>query len=100
MASTAAELIGEFESLPAKERAIAAQEIRVRALPDPPTPWVGPLWFLIVSAFVVVLVGGGFLLYLLVQDDKNTEVIGPLVTGALGVLAGLLAPSPVSGTGT
>lgn len=91
----ATEVIARFDALPPDERAKAAREIRVRSLPDPPAPWVGPLWLSVVGAFVVLLLGGAFLLYLLVQEDKSTEVIGPLVTGALGVLAGLLAPSPV-----
>jgi hypothetical protein len=97
---TATELIAGFDALPLDERAKAAKEIRVRSLPEPPAPWIGPLWLMVVGAFVVLLLGGGFLLFLLVQDDKSTEVIGPLVTGALGVLAGLLAPSPVSSGGT
>jgi hypothetical protein len=52
---------------------------------------------IVVSAFVVLLVGGAYLLFVLVQDGDSTEVIAPIVTGALGVLAGLLAPSPVAG---
>jgi hypothetical protein len=52
-----------------------------------------------VGAFVVALIGGGVALVLLVNWGKPTEVIVPLVTASLGVLAGLLAPSPV-GSGT
>jgi hypothetical protein len=54
---------------------------------------------MVVGAFILLLIGGTVLLYLLVRDGTSTEVIAPLVTGALGVLAGLLAPSPVSGGG-
>ncbi len=63
------------------------------SLPKPPPRYVGPLWVIVVATFCVVLVGGDYLMYQLVQDNKSTEVIGPVVTGALGVLAGLLAPS-------
>jgi hypothetical protein len=70
-----------------------------RSLPEPPQPYVSVLWLMVVGAFIVLLVGGTVLLYLLVRDGTNTEVIAPLVTGALGVLAGLLAPSPVRGGG-
>jgi len=100
MAQAAAEVLTDFDTLPDDEKKKAAAAIAAsRALPDPPARYVGPLWLMTVGAFVVLLVGGAFLLFLLVQDDKSTEVIGPLVTGALGVLAGLLAPSPVSGQG-
>jgi hypothetical protein len=93
----ATEVVQAFEDLPDSEKDTAAAVIAAsRPLPDPPASAVGPLWLMTVGAFVVLMVGGALLLYLLVQDDKSTEVIGPLVTGALGVLAGLLAPSPIS----
>ncbi len=81
----AAEVFTAFEALPDEEKKKAAAAIAAsRALPDPPDKYVGPLWLMVVGAFVVLLVGGALLLFLLVQDDKSTEVIGPLVTGALG----------------
>jgi hypothetical protein len=94
--SDAGEVVQNFDRLPEAEQQKVAAEIRARSLPDPPTSYVGPLWLIVVSAFAIVMVGGGFLLYLLSNGDKSTEVVGPIVTGALGVLAGLLAPSPVS----
>jgi len=96
----AAEVLQAFEDLPDPEKKKAAAAIAAsRPLPPPPEQVVGPIWLITVSAFVVLMIGGALMLYLLVQDDKSTEVIGPLVTGALGVLAGLLAPSPVTGSG-
>lgn len=94
--SNAGELVETFDQLPEGEQKKAAAEIRARSLPDPPPSYVGPLWLIVVSAFAIVLVGGAFLLFLLSNGNKSTEVVGPIVTGALGVLAGLLAPSPVS----
>jgi len=94
--SNAGELVENFDRLPVTEQQKAAAEIRARSLPDPPPSYVGPLWLIVVSAFAIVMVGGGFLLYLLSNGNKSTDVVGPIVTGALGVLAGLLAPSPVS----
>jgi hypothetical protein len=94
--ATAEEVVQQYWQLPAPERAKAALEIQAsQQLPPPPQPYVGILWLMVVGTFVVLLIGGTFLLYLLVRDNVNTEVIAPLVTGALGVLAGLLAPSPV-----
>ena len=52
-----------------------------------------------VGAFVTLMVGGAFLVFLLIQDNKGTEVLAPFVTAALEVLAGLLAPSPVRNGG-
>jgi uncharacterized membrane protein YgcG len=98
--ATADEIVQQFKQLPEPERAKAASEIQAtQQLPPPPQPYVGILWLMVVGAFIVLLIGGTVLLYLLVRDGTGTEVIAPLVTGALGVLAGLLAPSPVSNTG-
>ena len=99
--ATADDVLKIYQELPATEQAKAAGAIQMsRPLPDPPPGYVGVLWLMVVGAFIVLLLGGTVLLYLLVQDQVTTEVIAPLVTGALGVLAGLLAPSPVrSGNG-
>lgn len=98
---TADDLLKMYQELPATEQAKAAGVIqRSRPIPDPPPGYVGVLWLMVVGTFIVLLLGGTVLLYLLVRDQMTTEVIAPLVTGALGVLAGLLAPSPVrSGNG-
>jgi hypothetical protein len=98
---TTEEILQAFQQLPPLEQAKAAEVIRAtRPLPEPPAGYVGVLWLMVVGAFIVLLLGGAFILYLLVRDGTSTEVIAPLVTGALGVLAGLLAPSPVQGSGT
>ncbi len=93
----AAELMAAYEELPEDEKKKAAAAIAAsRPLPDPPQNLVGPIWLMTVGAFVALLLVGTILMFVLVLDGKSTEVIGPLVTGALGVLAGLLAPSPVA----
>ena len=94
---TANELMGAFADLPQEEQQKVAQAIR--ALPAPPEKFVGWLWLIVVVSLALVLVGGMWLLYSLVQGSKDTAVIVPLVTGALGAVVGLLAPSPVSKTG-
>ena len=91
----AGDVIQAYADLPDDEQLKVNRAIR--ALPDPPAGYIGPIWIIIVLGFVVLLLGGGYLLYELVRDGMSTEVIAPLVTGALGVLAGLLAPSPVAG---
>jgi hypothetical protein len=96
MATTATELLQSYEELPESEKKVAAAAISSRPLPRPPARYVGLLWVMVVGAFIAVLLGGGYLLYELVRDDTSTDVIAPLVTGAFGVLAGLLAPSPVA----
>jgi hypothetical protein len=98
--ATAEDVVQQYWQLSGSERAKAASQIQAsQQLPPPPQPYVGILWLMVVGAFIVLLIGGTVLLYLLVRDGTGTEVIAPLVTGALGVLAGLLAPSPVSNTG-
>jgi hypothetical protein len=95
--AAAEDVISQYNALQSddKKKVIAA----VRELPPPPPSYVGPLWIMVISAFIILLLGGTFLLYLQVKDKSSTTVIAPLVTGALGILAGLLAPSPVGGGG-
>lgn len=93
---TAAKVVDAFQGLSEAEQRLAAQTIS--ALPTPEGPVVAKLWLIVVGSFAVVLVGGLLLVFLLVQDGKSTEVVAPLVTAALGVLAGLLAPSPMTGS--
>jgi hypothetical protein len=50
---------------------------------------------MIVTAFVVVLLGGGYLLYDMSKNEQDTSVILPIITTVLGALVGLMAPSPV-----
>lgn len=91
---TAGQFLEAYAELPEAEQ--AKVQTTVRALPELPKSYVGPVWLIVVLSFAIVFVGGGFLIYSLVQDSKATEVLVPIVTAALGVLAGLLAPSPVS----
>lgn len=92
--ATAGEVIEEYSALSEGER--EKVNAVVRGLPPAPSKYVGPLWVIIVLAFAAVMVGGGYLLFLLIQDGDSTEVLVPIVTAALGVLAGLLAPSPAT----
>ena len=93
----ASDVIQAYADLPDPEKEKVNKVVSgLPALPAPPSPYIGPLWILVVLAFVIVLIGGTWLLYDLIQDGKATEVIVPIVTASLGVLAGLLAPSPVA----
>src|SRR5215213_3581465 len=94
---SADELISAFQDLPAAEQAKAQVAIRqVRSLGPPPTKTLGALWIMVVGAFVFLRIGGTAGLFVLIFDDKPTDVVFPLVSGALGVLAGRLAPSPAA----
>lgn len=96
--ATVDELLSMYRDLPPREQTKVAGVIQAsRPIPDPPPAYVGVLWLMVVGAFIILLLGGTTLLYFLVRDGMTTEEIAPLVTGALGVLAGLLAPSPVRG---
>jgi hypothetical protein len=57
------------------------------------------LWYIVVGTFAVVVLGGVLALVILILKGKSTEVITPLVTLAIGVLGGLLAPSPTKSSG-
>lgn len=94
--ATSREVIDSFNGLSEAEKKEAAAVIaKSRGLKDPSQKATDTLWLIVVLTFAIVLVGGTLLLFTLVREETSTEVIGPIVTGALGVLAGLLAPSPV-----
>jgi ABC-type phosphate transport system permease subunit len=61
-----------------------------------PAGFVGPLWLIIVSGLVVFALGNALAVYLLLASGKDPKDVVPLVTAVVGVLAGLLAPSPVA----
>jgi hypothetical protein len=85
-----------YGELPEDEkRKVDAEIARARPLPSPPKSVVGALWLVVVCAFSLLLLGGTLMVFFLVRAGDSTEVVGPIVTAALGVLAGLLAPSPV-----
>jgi flagellar basal body-associated protein FliL len=54
------------------------------------------IWLIVVAALAMLLLGGTLLVFWLTKNGKDSEAILPLVAGALGALAGLLAPSPTS----
>jgi len=67
----------------------------VQSLPQPTQPAVDKLWLLVVWTFAILLIGGASAVVLMTILGKDPKDLLPLVTAALGVLAGLLAPSPV-----
>lgn len=82
------------EDLSPEER----KELRetVIGLGPPPKEYVGPLWMTVVISFAILLVGSASAVFALVLLDKEPGPLIPFVTAALGVLAGLLAPSPAT----
>jgi hypothetical protein len=88
---TAATVLSDFAALPADEKANVAAVI---SLGPPPPIYVGPLWIMVVGGFILLLLGSAWAVYHLVVTGKDPKDVVPIVTAALGVLAGLLAPSP------
>jgi hypothetical protein len=98
------QVVREFLDLSVEERRQAKEALeRAGELAQPQEmPPAGQgvtnvLWVMIVSAFVIVLLGGGFLLYDMSKNQQDTSVILPIITTVLGALVGLMAPSPVQG---
>ena len=67
---------------------------QIAGIGPPPERIAGILWVMVVGAFVLLLLGSALATYRLIQAGKETEVVVPFVTAAIGVLAGLLAPTP------
>lgn len=95
--ATASTVASEIATLTEEER---EKLYKVVGLGPPPPVWVGPIWLIVVVAFATAVVGGGFLVYLLILGDKETADLLPIITAAVGVLAGILAPSPVASSNT
>ena len=92
------QVVREYLDLSAEEKRVAKEALeRSGAIPPPSDTWSNILWLMIVTAFVVVLVGGSFLLYDMSKNEQDTSVILPIITTVLGALVGLMAPSPVQG---
>jgi hypothetical protein len=90
------QVVREFLDLSAHEKEEAREAIEKAGGLPAPTGRVGDaLWLIVVSAFVIVLVGGGWLLYDMSKNGQDTSVILPIITTVLGALVGLMAPSPV-----
>jgi hypothetical protein len=95
--ATAQDVVQAFNALPQTEKTLAAAQIQeVAPLPRPPDKVVGTLWIMVVAALVFGFAGGLVGIFVLIEGDKPTEVIVPIVTTVLGFLGGLLAPSPAA----
>jgi hypothetical protein len=74
----------------------AVPEVGRIGLGQPPPQVTGTLWVIVVSTFAILLLGAGVAVYALTAAGKDPKDFVPLATAAIGVLAGLLAPSPVA----
>jgi cation transporter-like permease len=93
--TTAQEVVQAFNALPQTEKEQAAAEIQeVAPLPRAPDNVIGTLWLMVVGALVFGFAGGLVGIFILIEGDKSTDVLVPIVTTVLGFLGGLLAPSP------
>ena len=88
-----------------KELAIAAAQMLsaedkklLAATINPPAPSITNwIWMIVVCSFAFVVVADFLMLSYCVFHDKKTDVLLAVFTTCAGFLAGLLAPSPVSG---
>ena len=87
------EVVTAYEDMSETERREFRASVGVQ-LPAPSGPALGAVWVLLIVILGIVVVGGGFLTYLLVNSGKSAEVLVAFVSGALGGLLGLLAPAP------
>jgi hypothetical protein len=86
------EVLAQMKTLSAQDQIAVAQ---VLGLGPPPPQYVGTLWFVIVGAFAIAFVGGLAAIVGMGVHGTDPKNVVPIVTASLGVLAGLLAPSPV-----
>jgi flagellar basal body-associated protein FliL len=86
------QVVREFLDLSVEEKREAKEALGMKEASEGVT---NILWVMIVTAFVVVLLGGGYLLYDMSKNEQDTSVILPIITTVLGALVGLMAPSPV-----
>lgn len=93
---TSQDVMTSFDALSHDEKKEVAAHT-VRALASATQRTTDLLWLIVVSAFTALMLGGVLLVFVLILRGHDTSVILPFVSAALGVLAGLLAPSPVSG---
>lgn len=92
------QVVREFLDLSVDEKEEAKDALeRAGGLGNASEGVVNTLWVMIVGAFVIVLLGGGYLLYDMSKNEQDTSVIVPIITTVLGALVGLMAPSPVQG---
>jgi hypothetical protein len=79
----------------AQPQMLTQPEAMPEAMPEAGPGVTNILWVMIVTTFVIVLLGGGYLLYDMSKNGQDTSVILPIITTVLGALVGLMAPSPV-----
>lgn len=85
--------VQQYEDLNETEQA----EFRANVGFPPPTgSGLNVVWIMVIAILGLVALGGGLLVYFLIQDDKDAEAIVAFASAALGALVGLIAPSPVS----
>ena len=83
-----------FNDLSPSEKDEVRRQISV--LPVPSRNFLGAVWIILMMTLALVVLGGGWLVFLLVDNGKDSEVIVGFVSAALGGLIGLLAPSPAA----
>lgn len=90
------DVVAGFNNLSQSEKEEARRQIA--GLPKPSRNFLGAVWIILMITLALVVLGGGWLVFQLVDNGKDSEVIVSSVSAALGGLIGLLAPSPAART--
>jgi flagellar basal body-associated protein FliL len=90
------DVIAGFNNLSQSAKDEARRQIA--GLPIPSRNFLGAVWIILMITLALVVLGGGWLVFLLVDNGKDSEVTVGFVSAALGALIGLLAPSPAART--
>ncbi|MBL8868689.1 MAG: hypothetical protein JNK90_02795 [Planctomycetaceae bacterium] len=95
------ELIDKFNTLPKEKQQAVARDLTGN-VPPPDQKTSNNVWIIVIWAFVIIMVGAALVLCLSVffppaKDGTKPEMILTVFTTITAFLAGLFAPSPVSG---
>jgi len=85
-----------MDAIESTHPAVDTQQNEVGVIGSPPIQLVGALWLIIVCGLVAFVLGGALAMYVLLASGKDPKEVVPLITAVIGVLAGLLVPSPVA----
>ena len=93
--ATLAQVQSDFQALDTDDQ---REFLLMQRLPNPTQRAADNVWMLVLVILGIVVVGGGFLVFQLIVDDKDASVVVGFVSAALGAIIGLIAPSPLSGS--
>lgn len=91
--AAARDAVAQIRAMPREDQKFVAGE--VQSLHAPTSKVNDAIWLIVVLTFTVIAIGGLAAVIAMVWKGKSIDVVAPFVTLAIGILGGLLAPSPV-----